>query len=228
MKKKYLEMILDSIKPHPNPKSSLEQYTTEGKLASELLLYAQKDILNNVVFDLGCGTGRLSIGTKLLGAKKVFGFDIDSESILCGIKNLKILYNNPILDKLDINKDDLVNNIHFITKDIKDINFNYIESLMKEYNLENYKRVVIQNPPFGSQKRNADRIFLKKSLEIGDVIYTIHNSKTRDFVIKYIEDNGGQITHIFKGIFRIPMIYHFHKKKNKFIDIDIYRIVKVK
>ena len=48
MKKRHLEIILDSLKPHPKPKPHLEQYTIEGKLASEILFFAKEDILNQI------------------------------------------------------------------------------------------------------------------------------------------------------------------------------------
>ena len=34
---------------------------------------------------------------------------------------------------------------------------------------------VLQNPPFGVQKRSADRRFLEKALEVGDAVYSLHN-----------------------------------------------------
>lgn len=37
IKKKHLEMMLDSLKRHPNPKADLEQYTIDGKLAADIL-----------------------------------------------------------------------------------------------------------------------------------------------------------------------------------------------
>ncbi|WP_456472061.1 METTL5 family protein [Methanocaldococcus sp.] len=201
MKKKKLEMILDSLKPHPNPKVELEQYTINGKLASELLFLAQKDFLNNIVLDLGCGTGRLAIGAKLLGAYKAIGIDIDRESIEIAKENAK---------KVGVE-------VEFICEDIKNINKNIIKE-------ENLKKIVLQNPPFGAQKKGADRVFLDKALELGDVIYSIHNYPTKDFVIKYVESKGGKITDIYRVNFRIPATYKFHKKRSVDIPVLIFRI----
>ena len=207
IKKKHLEMILDSLKRHPSPKADLEQYTIDGKLASDILFFAVNDFYNNVVIDLGCGTGRLAIGSKLLGAKRAIGIDIDRESIEAAKENAKIA--NVEVD--------------FYCMDIRDVDEEFLNRVLNED--RDLKRIVIQNPPFGAQKKHADRIFLDKALEIGDVIYTIHNYPTKDFVMKYVEDKGGKITHIYEASFRIPAIYEFHKKKVVDIPVVVFRIV---
>jgi len=220
MKKKHLEIILDNLDPHPNPKPHLEQYTIGGKLASELLFFAGEDIKGNFVVDLGCGTGRLSIGAKLLGAGKVLGVDIDREAVECAKGNLRKLERIPLVKSLDVDLEEVCKGVFFLDMDVKDIDRSYIERFLEG----DMRVVVIQNPPFGSQRKHADRIFLEKALEIGDVVYTIHNSTTRDFVIKYIEEKGRSITHIFESRFRIPKIFTFHSKRYVDIPVDIFRI----
>jgi putative methylase len=230
IKKKHLEIILDHLKPHPNPKFHLEQYTIEGKLASEILFFARQDICNNFVIDLGCGTGKLAIGAKLMGAKRVLGIDIDKETIEVAKFNVKQVlsivgdedrlnsygsYNN---EPIPFDND----NIIFMQNDINNVDKEFIDGYAPDKNVKN---IVIQNPPFGSQKKHADRIFLDKALDIGDVIYTIHNTPTRDFVINYIENKGRKITNIFQANFRIPRIYKFHKKRYMETPVDIYRVV---
>ena len=232
MKKRYLEMILDNLKPHPNPKSNLEQYTMEGKLASEILFFAKEDILNNFVIDLGCGTGKLSIGAKLMGASSVIGIDIDEETLNTAQYNLKNLKNIELINKLYSDEEitNIIKNIQFINEDVKNLNMEFISKYkLYENNNQNKennkaKNIIIQNPPFGSQKKYADRIFLDKALEIGDVVYTIHNTPTREFIIEYVKNKGRTITNIFQASFRIPKIYEFHKKKFLETPVDIYRI----
>ncbi|WP_048058106.1 METTL5 family protein [Methanothermococcus okinawensis] len=223
MKKRHLEIILDNLKPHPNPKSHLEQYTIGGNLASEILFFAKEDILNNFVIDLGCGTGKLAVGAKILGAKKVLGVDIDRETVKFAEKNVKEITYSDIFNKLNLNidLDDFIDNTIFLQEDVKNID----KSLINKYKPdERSKNIIIQNPPFGSQKKYADRIFLNKALEIGDIVYTIHNTSTREFIINYIKEKERIITNIFQAKFRIPQIYSFHKKKYMMIPVDIYRI----
>ncbi|ACX72526.1 methyltransferase small [Methanocaldococcus vulcanius M7] len=206
LKRKHLEMILDSLKRHPNPKIELEQYTIDGKLAGDILYFAINDFYGNVVIDLGCGTGKLAIGSKLLGAKRAIGIDIDKESIKVAKENAK-----------KVNAD-----VEFYCKDIREIDRQFINEKLKE---DKYlKKIIIQNPPFGAQKKQADRIFVDKALEIGDVVYTIHNKPTKNFIKNYIESKGGEITHEYEASFKIPATYSFHKKKVVNIPVIIFRI----
>ncbi len=204
---KHLEMILDSLKTHTK-KPELEQYTIPGKLASEILFFAKDDFYNNIALDFGCGSGRLAIGCKLLGAKRVIGIDIDKEAIEVAKKNAEYL-------NLDID---------FYCMDIREVDEEFLNAILKED--KDLKRVVIQNPPFGAQKRHADRIFIDKALELGDVIYTIHNYPTKDFIINYVKGRG-RITHIYETNFKIPAIYKFHKKRLVEIPVVIFRIERV-
>jgi putative methylase len=90
--KSKLSMKLGMIQGFLKPKLSLRQYMTPPLIASELLwtAYMNKDLAGRSVFDLGCGTGMLTIGASLLGAK-VTGFDVDPEAIKVAIQNAKAL-----------------------------------------------------------------------------------------------------------------------------------------
>lgn len=58
--------------------------------------YVKKD---DVVFDIGCGSGILSIGALLLGAKKAFAIDIDPNASMIATENAEL--NNFYIDKFD-------------------------------------------------------------------------------------------------------------------------------
>lgn len=85
-----LEEYLQQIDGFDKPKIKLEQYTTSAHIASRMLYTAQSqfdDIEGCAVADFGCGCGVLSLGSQMLGASHVVGFDIDSDA-------LNILYRN--------------------------------------------------------------------------------------------------------------------------------------
>lgn len=88
---------------------------------------------------------------------------------------------------------------------------------------------IIQNPPFGIQKLHADRPFLKKALECGKKIYSLHRAykESRKFLTEFIEQNGGRVERIIKFKFRIPYIFKFHKKPFVTYDVDLFVISKV-
>jgi putative methylase len=85
---------------------------------------------------------------------------------------------------------------------------------------------ILQNPPFGVQRRKADRQFITKSLELGKTIYSFHKSgdSNREFIKRFIEEHGGKITNIFPMRMEIPKMFKFHTKKKQSINVDLYRI----
>ena len=71
---------------------------------------------------------------------------------------------------------------------------------------------VIMNPPFGSQRPGADRIFLEKALQISDQIWTIHMAETRSFIEKLVDERGGKIQMGYEFDFPIARSMPFHNK----------------
>ncbi len=203
-RKKHLEMKLQSIPNHPKPKVGLEQYTTPAVIASDLVwnAFSLGDIENRNIVDLGCGTGVFAIASALMGADSSVGVDVDEDSINLAVE---------VKDKLD------VDNADFIVGDIC--------SFSPEMDVD----TVFQNPPFGSQKKadsGQDLKFVQKAIALNpDVLYSFHMASTQDFLIKYYEDNGMEITHIFRYNFPIPKIYDFHTKEKRNVDVIVIRAI---
>ncbi len=162
MKKKELELILSKIDGNIPKNSKLEQYFTPASLASEILYRAagEGNITLKTVADLGTGNGIFAIGAYLLGAKKVYGIDIDPKMVSLSINNAKLM-----------NAD-----VEFLNVDVKDFSVKV--------------DTVIMNPPFGSQKKNSDIPFLEKALEISKNFYILFNYKTSDFLKEFIDGRG--------------------------------------
>ena len=194
--KKQLEIFLERCGPFESPKMKLEQYVTPTPIAADLLNLAalKGDIVGRKVFDLGCGTGRLGIGAALLGAEEVIGFDIDCEAIDAASRNAEAL--------------DAV------------VTWRCLDASAIDETCD----TVVMNPPFGVKSKGADRPFITSALQIGKVIYTMHKTTTRDFIIEYIKRCGGAVTDLAQVKFDLPYSYSFHKKRIKRIDVDIYRI----
>ena len=201
-RKKHLEMRLQSIPSHPNPKVGLEQYTTPSVIASDLVwnAYSLGDILDKNIVDLGCGTGVFAIASRLMGANSSVGVDIDADSIGRA---------RDVCDKLN------VDGVDFIVSDIC------------EFSGPINPDTVFQNPPFGSQRKadsGQDLKFVKKAIELGpEVFYSFHMASTQDFLIDYYHDNGCEITHIFRYDFPIPKIYDFHTKEKQDVEVIVIR-----
>lgn len=199
MRKKQLEIALQRLAPHPSPSLELEQYMTPGDVAATMLLmgYTRGDIAGKVVCDLGCGTGRLAIGAALLGAKKVIGVDIDSIALEVARQNAQ---------KAGVH-------IAWVECDVTKFKVDGIET-------------VIQNPPFGVQKKGADILFLRKALELAGVVYSLHKAvqKNRAFIAGVVRDLGGKITDRLELEFHIPRQFEFHTRDVYRFKVDLYRI----
>lgn len=196
-KKKHLEMAIQKVPKHPNPKVGLEQYSTPATIAADLLwnAYSLGDIADKKVMDLGCGTGIFAIASKLLGAASAIGVDIDKDST-----DLASSY---------------CGDVDFICSDICD--------LENDFDVD----TIFQNPPFGSQKnakKGADLKFISKAIELSPkVLYSFHMASTEEFLISYFEKNDLEITHIFRYNFPIPKIYEFHTMESANVEVIVIR-----
>jgi len=215
-----LTMLLSQVKPHPSPKPSLEQYTIPADVAATMLYiaaYTHNDIVGKSVLDLGCGTGRLALGAAFLGARQVVGIDLDKTAVEVAHENSS--------------KIGPENRVQWITADIDAVHARF--------------DTVLQNPPFGVQRRRADRKFLEKALEVGKTIYSLHKNPYKDkrlikrlkrsgsnivsvspsaFIKKFIEERGGTIRAIYAMVMTIPHMFSFHtKRKHEFV-VDLYVI----
>ena len=157
MKQRKLEILLEKVAGFDSPNVRLEQYATPAVLAAEVLHFAYMNgDLADTVYDLGCGTGILAIGAKLLGAERVVGFDTAE-------KALEIARNNAVKMGVDV---------EFKCCDISDINGN--------------AHTVVMNPSFGAQAKGSDSTVILTALRTSRVTYSIHNCGSHDFIQKFI------------------------------------------
>jgi putative methylase len=210
-------MFLSQITPYLSPKPSLEQYTVPADVAATMLhlaAYTYGDIIGKTVLDLGCGTGRLALGATFLGARKVVGIDVDRDAV-------RIALENSIKTELKGKADWIIGDIDGFRGNVD---------------------TVLQNPPFGVQKRRADRRFIEKALESGEVIYSLHRHSEKDkvlmnklktnkapislaapspFLKKFIETHDGKIRAVYAMAMTIPHMFSFHSKKKHVFVVDL-------
>jgi rRNA N6-adenosine-methyltransferase METTL5 len=209
IKLKKLEEYLQSIDAFERPKILLEQYLTPSHIASQLLFTIQNnydDLDGKIVADLGCGTGMLSIGSAILGANHVIGFEIDEDAI-------EIATNN--VNEMEIPNVDFINC-----------------NILKEVENERWQRcfdTVIMNPPFGTKKNSGmDLKFLECGIRVtSNVVYSLHKTSTREFLkkkIKEFENVDGEV--IAELRYNLESSYKFHKKSSVDIEVDVWKINK--
>jgi len=197
-----LAIELSKLKLFDRPDAEAEQYPTDSEVAAEALwnAYYLGDIDGKIIADLGCGTGLLGIGALLLEAKKVFFLDNDE-------KALEIAKRNHAAFK-DVTKDAV-----FLLQDVKEFS--------------EKADVVIQNPPFGTRQRHADREFLIKAFETAPIIYTFHKTTSKDFISRIAEDNNYKVTHYWEFDFPLKATQLFHKKRIQRIKVGCWRLERI-
>ena len=218
-----LEMLLSRVAPHPTPSPNLEQYTISTDVAATMLYiaaYVNDDIVGKTVLDLGCGTGRLALGAAFLGARQAVGVDIDKTAIKVACESS--------------GETGLKPKAQWIAADISAIRGRF--------------DTVLQNPPFGVQKRGTDRKFLQKALDSGKVIYSLHKNvkdtvafvkpksggigavkaSPSPFLERLVEEHGGKIKDVYAMKMTIPHMFDFHARKKHAFVVDLYIIEKVR
>jgi putative methylase len=217
-----LELFLSRIEPHPSPQAGLEQYTVSEAIAATMLYiaaYTNDDIIGKTVLDLGCGTGRLALAASYLGAKCVVGVDIDKTAIKTAAENSE--------------KAGFKTSVQWVVGDVTAITGSF--------------DTVLQNPPFGVQRRAADRKFLEKALEVGNAVYSLHNHPNTDkqlmkslkanpgsllqvapspFIEKFVRSHGGVVKAVYAMLMTIPRMFDFHTKMKHDFVVDLYIIKK--
>ena len=165
------------------PKPELEQYSTPVDIVAEMIKLA------NAQGDLSGNVVDLGCGTGRLAigaallGAEVTAYEIDNDAL-----ELAKSYSKE--HNLEIEWINLA-----------------IENIDKKYD------TVLMNPPFGSQRPGADRAFLKKSLEIGSRIWSIHMAETKNFVKEFVEKNNGRIISAYEFAFPIKNSMPFHTKE---------------
>ena len=187
--KKELAIILSKLKDFEFPEVKLEQYSTPSEIAAGILweAYMNGDIHNKIILEAAWGPGIFGLGALVLGAKKVYFVDLDKKILKTAKENLK-----------EINK-----------------NYDVRKSIFKQQDISSFKTkvdTVIQNPPFGVQKKHADKAFLKKAMEVCGKIYSIHKIESEAFIKILARENNFLLKRMIPLIFSIKQTQKYHKR----------------
>ena len=196
MRKRNLEIELESVRGFADPDPSLEQYMAPATMAADILFtaYRNGDVEGMKVLDLGCGTGVFSIGAWLLGAGTVVGYDTSESALEIARGNAKSFGVE----------------IEFHKADVREV--------------REGADTVFMNPPFGCQSRNADRAFLEKAMEASECVYSIHMAETLGFVEGFCESRGRSVVWRKTYKYEIPHMFSFHKRTKMSVDVTVVNI----
>lgn len=215
MRLKELESELSKVaNEFPSPNIDLEQYPTSAHLASRLVFSAESsfgDVQDKHVLDLGCGTGMLSVASSLLDASSVTGVDCDASALTVARENCSELE---------------LENVDFLLSRIPQLPFRTWKD--SRDTVQPAFDTVIMNPPFGTRQQGADVLFLTSALAHADVVYSLHKSSTRQFLMdkamkREFPDNTIEVQVLAQLNFDLPKSYRFHRKQTKDVCVDLIR-----
>ena len=201
--KKRLAVELSHLDGFSEVSVELEQYATPSEIAAEWVWNAVflGDIAGKVILDAACGPGVLGCGALLMGAKQVYFVDKSPEALELARKNV-----NTLAEAYEIGKSE------FLCMDITQFTVPV--------------EVVIQNPPFGTQVRHHDKLFLEKAFTVGKTVYSMHKATTVVFVEAIVKDYGFMLTNRWDYDFRIGMSLPWHTQEVYIVKVTLWRMVK--
>ncbi len=135
----------------------------------------------------------LAIAAKLLGAGRVMGLDSDPTAV-------EVARRNAERARVDV---------EWRLEDVRSVREHF--------------ETIFMNPPFGSQRRHADRPFFDTALAWGHVVYAFLNARAEGYVRRRIESGSGKITDRLPYAFPIPHSFEFHREEVRRIDVVLYR-----
>jgi putative methylase len=207
-----LERRLERLETFAQPRLELEQYPTPAPLAARLLHTArlQGDVEGRTVVDLGAGTGVLSIGAALAGARRVVALEIDRNALRIASRNERT-----VVDHGDGSTREVTLPVEWVHADAA-----------RPPLPASDEPVVVTNPPFGARDENdgADRAFLETARRVAGVSYSIHNAGSLDFLESFAADHDGRVTHAFEAELALGRTFDFHDADREAISTVVVRI----
>ena len=201
--KKEFELVLAGVVDFEKPLMMLEQYVTPASIAASFLwgMAMRDEVQQKVVVDAGCGPGIFGLGALLLGASKVYFVDVDPKVLAIAQKEYERLL-------LEYDVGDAV----FVCSSIKA----FSETV----------DVVIQNPPFGTKVKHADKLFLEKAFSIAPLVYSLHKTSTHTFVVAMAREFKFNSIEVERYAFPLRAQFAFHRKKIERVDVSLWRFEK--
>jgi putative methylase len=177
----------------PDPAAPLEQVATPAEAAANLLNTLDRTfgLRGRSVLDLGCGTGRLAVGAALLGAAPVTGVEVDPRLVP-------------------------------IAQDAARAAGAYVEFRLSEVaEWDQSAEVVVMNPPFGAQRRHADRPFWERAFTLAErAIGAFSSSASRTFIARLALEHGAHVVEVEPVPWNLPRTFPHHRAANVRLPVD--------
>ncbi|HTT73792.1 MAG TPA: METTL5 family protein [Thermoplasmata archaeon] len=188
---------LESVPPFAAARAELEQVATPAEAAVELLAEARArdDLVGRRVADLGAGTGRLAIGAALWGAASVGGIETDPAAVGTA---------RDAAARLGVAIDLRVGDVRDWTEPVD---------------------TVLMNPPFGAQRRAADRPFWATAFAVADrAVYAFGLAASRTFIAARAVERGAHVEANRPVRWELPRVFPHHRRARVALAVDLWVI----
>ena len=190
-----LVRALERIPPFDRARPELEQVVTPAEAAAVLLEAASSggDLAGRSVLDLGCGTGRLAIGAALLGAWPVVGIDVDPAPLALARAAAREAWVE----------------VDFRHEDVRAV--------------DEPVDTVVMNPPFGAQRRGADRPFWDRAFTLaGSAVYAFASAESRTFIARLAVERVAHVDASRPVPWELPRVFGHHRREKVRLDVDLW------
>ena len=145
------------------------------------------------MLDLGTGTGRLAIGAAVLGARDVVGVERDAAALRLARESGQRM----------------------------GVRCRWVESEVSTYNEP--AETVVMNPPFGAQRKHADRPFWDRAFALaGRAIYAFALADSRTFIARQAVERGARIDATRPIRWELPATFPHHRKPRVSLPVDLW------
>ena len=190
-----LVQALSRLEGYAAARAESEQVLSPPEAAATLLLEAvrREDLVGRSVLDLGCGTGVLAVGAALLGAGPVVGIDADTGAI-------EVARRNAALAGAAVG-----------------LEVGPVEAYRSPAD------TVVMNPPFGAQRRHADRPFWDTAFRLARRrIYAFSLAASRTFIADSAVARGARVEAIQPVPWRFPRTFPHHRKRSVELPVELW------
>jgi putative methylase len=179
------------------PSAADEQVSTPPEQAAELLesARARGDLEGRSVADLGCGPGGLACGAAWLGAAEVVGVERDPAAASIARRNA---------------------GAHRLPLRVLEMDVERFEERVD---------TVVMNPPFGAQRRHADRPFWATALRCARRrIYAFALADSRSFIARMALERSAPVVETRPIRWELTASFPHHRKPKVELPVDLWVI----
>jgi putative methylase len=190
-----LVRALARLEGFDRPRADLEQLATPPELAAEMLgeAHARGDLAGRSVLDLGSGTGILAIGAAWLGARPVIGIERDAAAVRIAEASAARAGVEVEWRAVDVGA------------------------------CAERADTVLMNPPFGAQRRHADRPFWEAAFRCArGRIYAFSLAASRTFIARRGVEHAASILTTRPVRWVLPASLPHHRKPAAEIPVDLW------